>query len=192
VAISKNGTSSVATASLIVAEPPQVRRERGFDFYGLVRRLTARVVDNGNHSYASAKPGSSLSTIRLEGDFGKPEAALTLTFYRRVASGRTRKGRRAARPTLKAIARFDPFIVKRGHVVIRLKVPALFTPTHLGLTVREVARGRGGRSQAAASEPCSELKTTRPVRFRCTGPAQAMIVPIADASRLHQRKGRAR
>lgn len=187
---STNGTSALATASIIVVEPPQVSRPRGFDFTGLVRRLTARVVDGGNHPYSQAKRGAVLSTIRLEGDFGKPEAALSLTFYRAVGARASSARRRAARKTLKAIARFDPFIVKRGHVTIRLKVPPLFSPTYLGVTVREVVRGRSAR--AGATEACTTLKTLRPLHFRCAGPSQGLIVPIADASRLHRRKGSAR
>jgi hypothetical protein len=188
-ATSANGTSAPATATIIVTEPPQVIRPPGFDFYGLVRRLTAQVVDSGNHPYATAKRGAVMSTIRLEGDFGKPEAALSLTFYRSVGARASRA--RSARRTLKAIARFDPFIVKRGHVTIRLKVPPLFSPTYLGVTVREVARGRAA-ARGAATESCTTLKTIKPLRFRCTGPSQGLLLSIADGSRLHQRKGAVR
>jgi hypothetical protein len=128
-----------------------------------------------------------LDTIRLEGDFGKPEAAVTLTFYR--AAGAVSAAERAgasARLRLKAIAHFDPFIVKRGHVTIRLKIPPLFSPQYIGLTVREIAKA--GRAQAGASQPCTTVKTQSPPKFRCTGSPRALLVPIADASRLHKRK----
>ncbi|HVE68999.1 MAG TPA: alkaline phosphatase family protein, partial [Solirubrobacteraceae bacterium] len=60
--------------------PVEVIQPKGFDFYGLVQKLKARVVDSRDRTYARAPRGSVLSTIRLEGDFGKPEAAVTLTF----------------------------------------------------------------------------------------------------------------
>jgi len=128
-----------------------VIRPRGFDFTGLVRGLTARVVDGNNRPYSNARRGSLLSTIRLEGDFGKPEAAMTLTFYK-AAGGRGRARRaQGARRTLKAIARFDPFIVRRGHVTIRLKVPPLFSPPTSG---SRCARSReGGRAVRRRRSP---------------------------------------
>ena len=173
-------------------EPPvEVVQPEGFNFHGLVRDLEALVVDAKDKSWAKARRGSRLSTIRLEGDFGKPETAVTLTFYR-PATARRRAARKTRVLRLKAIARFDPFAVKRGHVTMRLKIPRLFKPTHLGLTVREIALNSAGRRMRAGGQPCTTLKTRKPVPFRCTGPARGVILRIADAGRLHKRKGRAR
>jgi hypothetical protein len=187
-ATSKGGTSEVATATVIVMEPPVVIKPPEFDFYGLVRRLNARVVDSNDRSYAKAPRGTVLSTIHLEADFGKPETAVTLTFYRRTATASARN-RRVVR--LKAIARFDPFVVKRGHVTMRLKVPPQFNPNYVGVTVREIAMN-GTRRRTVGGVACTTLKTLKPVPFRCTGPSGGVILPIADAGHLHQRKpGRA-
>jgi hypothetical protein len=125
--------------------------------------VIARVVDDRNRPYREARAGATLSTVRLEGDFGKPEAAVTLTFYR--ASGRAANANLSSasrRLQLKAIARFDPFIVKRGHVTIRLKIPPLFNPQYVGLTVREVGGGKPGKGEAAGAEPCTSIKTAPP------------------------------
>jgi hypothetical protein len=195
-ATSANGASEVATATVGVIEPPKVVQLPGFTYTGLLRGLKAAVVDSRNQPYRRAKRGSRLSTIRLEADFGKPETAVTLTFYRRAPAARSkpsrraRGSRRARRVRLKPIARFDPFVVKRGHVTMRLKVPKLFKPTYVGMTVRQVVRPRG----AAGAQACTRLKTQKPVRFSCTGPSAGRIVRIADARYLHKRKpgGRAR
>jgi hypothetical protein len=173
---------------LVLPPPPvEVVRPPGFNFHGLVRRLKARVVDGKNHTYRQAKPGALMSTIRLAGDFGKEEAAVTLTFYRKVrAAGKSR----AARVThLKAIARFDPFAVKRGHVVMRLKIPPVFKPTYIGLTVQEITRARGASNERRAV-PCTKIKPKKPLRFMCAGPKAGRIPKIIDAGRLHQRKPR--
>lgn len=185
-ATSASGTSEVATATIIVVEPPVVVRPPGFDFHGLIRELRARVVDSRNRTYAQAPRGARMSTIRLEADFGKPETAVTLTFYRRAVAPRRRGRTRVVR--LKAIARFDPFVVKRGHVTMRLKIPPQFRPTYVGVTVREVARTASGRRQLAGGAPCTRLRTFRPVRFRCTGPTAGSILSIRDAGRLHKPK----
>jgi hypothetical protein len=187
-ATAKDRTSEVATATVIVMEPPVVVRPPEFDFYGLVRRLKALVVNSLDQPYARARGGSTLSTIHLEADFGKPETAVTLTFYRRTASASVRN-RRVVR--LKAIARFDPFVVKRGHVTMRLKVPPQFNPNYIGVTVREIAL-IGTRHRRVGGIACTTLKTLKPVPFRCTGPSSGVILPIADAAHLHKRKpGRA-
>lgn len=181
-ATSKYGPSDVATATVVVAEPPVIIRPPEFDFYGLVRKLKAFVVDSKDRSYSKAPRGTVLSTIHLEADFGKPESAVTLTFYRRVTSSARGKVVR-----LRAIARFDPFAVKRGHVTMRLKVPPQFSPNYVGVTVREIARN-GARRRLVGGVACTTLKTIKPVPFRCTGPSGGMILPIADAGRLHKPK----
>ena len=92
---------------------------------------------------------------------------------------------------LKAIARFDPFVVKRGHVTIRLKIPPLFRPTHVGMVVREILR-RNGKRVRTGGEACTKLKTRKPVPFRCTGPSRGLIFKIADAGYLHKTKAKAK
>jgi hypothetical protein len=165
--------------------PVEVKQEPGFNFHGLVRRLRARVVDGKGRAFARAPRGTKMSSIRLEGDFGKPRSAVTLTFYRQLPAGRG-KGRGAGRVRLKAMVRFDPFEVKRGEVKITLKVPEVFKPSYVGLTVREIASGAKARS--STTKPCTTLKTRKPVKFRCTGPAAGVIARIVDANRLHKRK----
>jgi hypothetical protein len=190
-AASKWGPSETATATIVVMAPPVVVRPPEFDFYGLVRRLTAAVVDSSNRPYSAARRGSVLSTIRLQGEFGRPEAAVTLTFYRMAGGARSSGARSAGVVRLKAIARFDPFPVKRGKVTMQLKIPAQFSPTHIGITVREIVRPHGG-GRAARGDLCSRRPTQKPVPFRCTGASGGAIVAIADANYLHKRKGTAR
>lgn len=171
--------------------PPPIEiepQQDPFPFYGLVRRLKSRVVDGRNRTYRAARRGAVLSTIRLEGDFGKPEAAVTLTFYRQ-----SRSAARSSRVVrLKPIARFDPFVVSRGHVTMRLKVPPLFKPTYVGLTVRQIAHLPNGRRRLSGAQPCTRLKTRLKVKFRCVGATRGAILRIVDAGYLHKRKGGAR
>jgi hypothetical protein len=166
--------------------PVEVIRPPGFNFHGLVRRLKARVVDGDNHTYPQAKPGALMSTVRLAGDFGKEEAAVTLTFYRKVRAGQSHA---ASVTHLRAIARFDPFAVKRGHVVMRLKIPPVFKPTYVGLTVQEITRVHAA-SNGRSPVQCTTIKPKKPLKFMCVGPKAGRIPRIVDARRLHQRKPR--
>jgi hypothetical protein len=127
-----------------------------FTFDGLVRSLRARVIDAAGDTWAQAPPGAQMTTIEVAGDFGRPSSAVTLTFYsdkpapkarrsraRRGARRAARRGaRRSARKvTLRTLAKFKPFAVKRGAARLKLRVPPKFTPTHIGVTVRELRDG---------------------------------------------------
>jgi hypothetical protein len=186
--------------------PPPPPPPKGFDFYGLVRDLRAQVVDPNGCAWSVTKPGTRLDYLKIEGDFGKQLSAVTLTFYKRTndktrASGasagrfafaaatKCRRGSGAAarasgagvapRTGLKAIAKFKPFTVKRGHVVLKLKVPDQFQPTFVGISVQEAKQVARART-ADAKQP----------NFMGLGPKGGGIFSIVDARRLHTRKGR--
>ena len=144
-----------------------------FPFYGLMRRLHARVVDANHRSYAKAKPGSVMTAIEVKGEFGRPESLMTLTFYKAA-----RSAGRHGKQTLHSIARFKPFVVKRGRQVMTLRVPAQFKPDHIGVIVQEVVDRGGTRGSSAAA-----TTTKVPV-----GEPTGAIVAISDAARLHARK----
>jgi hypothetical protein len=113
-------------------------------------------------------------------------SAVTLTFYREIRAGASRAARRT---NLKAIARFDPFAVKRGHVRMRLKIPPLFKPTYIGVTVQEITRVHAA-SNGRSPVQCTTIKPKKPLKFMCVGPKAGRIPRIVDARRLHQRKPR--
>jgi hypothetical protein len=174
--------------------PPPPKQPKGFDFNGLVRELRAQVVDDKAGSpYKQAKPGASMSTVKLEGDFGKPKSSVTLTFYRQVVGGakgaKAKKRAKGKVVRVKAIARFDPFPLTRGHVVMRLKVPGIFHPSHIGVSVQQItdAKATGGKNQPKPVS-CTTVKPLQPVKFMCFGPTAGDIVGITDASKLHTRK----
>jgi Type I phosphodiesterase / nucleotide pyrophosphatase len=153
----------ITRGSLQVITPPPPKDP--FPYRGLIRRLRALVTDATGKPFALARRGSTLSTIQVQADFGKTESLVTLTFYRRQGAGR--------RARLSAIARFKPFSVKRGPVRLRLRIPARFRPTHLGVSVQQVETAADGSKQ--------------PV-----GRPGGGIAQITDARRLHARKGAAR
>jgi hypothetical protein len=200
-----------APAVEIYIPPPPPPPPPPPDFFsGLVRDLKARVVDAQGCAWPLARRGTAMDYLLVEGDFGKKLSAVTLTFYtrnvratakRRPAKrpakaarsfasaskcprgkgSRARAARRvsASRTRLKAIARFKPFTVERGHVVLKLKVPDQFQPTHVGITVQEAnALARAHKSDKGAAS------------FIGIGPKAGGIYSIADAKRLHDRKGR--
>ncbi|HEX2085125.1 MAG TPA: alkaline phosphatase family protein [Solirubrobacteraceae bacterium] len=153
----------IVRGSVQVITPPPPRDP--FPYRGLIRRLRVRVTDAAGRAFALARRGATLSTIQVQADFGKPFSRVTLTFY---------KQRRGAgeRARLSAIARFKPFVVNRGPVRLRLRIPSRFRPTHLGVSVQEVA------SEDPAAQPL--------------GRPGGGIAQIADARRLHTRKGASR
>jgi hypothetical protein len=133
-----------------------------FPYRGLVRRIRVAVTDSLGRRFVKAKRGARLSSIRVRADFGRPQSLVTLTFYKRLRRPSGRPGGR-----LFAIARFKPFLVKRGPVELKLRIPSQFRPTHLGVSVREVQDGAP------------------------TGRPGGGIAQIADATRLHTvKKGR--
>jgi hypothetical protein len=152
----------IRRASVQQIAPPPPRDP--FPFRGLIRRLRVNVTDANGRTFKMAKRGASFSTIQVQADFGKPESLVTLTFYKRAGGGRRAK--------LSAIARFKPFAVKRGPVRLRLRIPRRFRPTHLGVSVQQVETVDGVR--------------------QAVGKPGGGIARIADARRLHTRKGAGR
>lgn len=100
----------------IVVEPPK----DPFDFHGLIRRLRARVVDSRGRPVSQSRPGTRLSSLELEADFGRPLSEVTLTFYqrksvaerRRAAIRKQRRWERSLR-RLRAEARRDGWTRER-------------------------------------------------------------------------------
>ncbi|HEV2813186.1 MAG TPA: alkaline phosphatase family protein [Solirubrobacteraceae bacterium] len=152
----------IVRGSVQVITPPPPKDP--FPYRGLIRRLRTRVTDARGKPFALAQRGATLSTIEVQADFGKPESLVTLTFYRRARGSR--------RSRLSAIARFKPFTVKRGPVRLRLRIPKRFRPTHLGVSVQQVETVEG--------------------QTRTVGKPGGGIAQIADARRLHLRKGATR
>lgn len=85
----------------------------------------------------------------------------------------------AKRPPLEAIARFDPFALKRGHVVLNLKIPELYKPSHVGLFVQEARRLDVPKVQPDGSPGLT---------FEAFGAAAGQIVRVVGADRLHDTK----
>lgn len=157
--------------------PPPPPVTDPFDFDGIVRALRARVIDAAGDSWAEAPPGAQMTTIEIAGDFGRPQAAVTLTFYSDKAAKTAKKsrkakasGRKRARPAaskrtkLRALAKFKPFTIKRGPAKLKLKIPPKFSPTHVGVTVRELVAGQPA------------------------GPVAGTVLAVADAKHLHRVK----
>jgi hypothetical protein len=154
-----------------VTHPPQ---RDPFPFRGLIRRVSARVVDAKGRPYAKAPRNALLSSIEIKADFGKPRSAVTLTFYKRQAAGSARR----PRGRLKAMVRFRPFTVTRGpNVKLKLKIPKEFKPTHIGLSVQEARL----RKRTAGQRPSTP-------NFQGFGPKAGAIVAVAQWQRLHTRK----
>lgn len=148
--------------------PPPPPAVDPFDFRGIVRALRARVIDAAGDSWAQAPPGAQMTTIEIAGDFGRPQSAVTLTFYTDKPAPKAKKSQRRTpkgkRVKLRALAKFKPFTVKRGAVKLKLRVPPKFAPTHVGISVRELASGQP------------------------TGPMAGTVVSVADARYLHRVK----
>jgi hypothetical protein len=176
----------------VVVEPPK----DPFTFTGLVQHVKAQVVDDSKAALAFAKAprGATFSTIQISGDFGRPKSQVVLTFYQSAKPKKKKKGKKkapgkgkAAARSLKAIVRFDPFVVTRGKVTIKLKVPAQYAPTHIGVSVQEV------RDRAPGSAPPAGSTRKRPLSsFEPFGPISGALVQIRDSLRLHTRKGAAK
>lgn len=130
--------------------PPQLpdiigKAAPGFTFKGLMQRLRALVADRRGRvtrclrnprpqeyekDCLRTKKRAGLSNIVVAADFGRPRTLVKLTFYRKLR----RKGKRMF---LRTTATFDPFPICRGPAQLNLKIPKLFKPTHIGVTVQE-------------------------------------------------------
>jgi hypothetical protein len=176
-------------------EPPPIQIEQppppeGFNFHGLIRNLKAQVTDDKGNPVSKAKPGADLSYIQLTADFGKPQAQVSLTFYRSATSRKGKSARR--RNKLKAVVHFKPFKVQRGPAKIKLQVPARFAPDHVGVIVQEVREVKSPPKERMGGNGSSGEQTN----FEGFGPKDGGIVAIADANKLHTKaratKGRKR
>jgi hypothetical protein len=159
--------------------PPQPKPKPPWDYRGLVRDLRAAVGDRRGRVFPNVRPGVALSYLILRADFGKPLASVKLSFYRQQRDERTgRTGHR--RVVVKTLASFAPFSVKRAKDAnLKLKVPAVFKPTHVGVVVQQ-ARKLSGRELSAAR------RARRPT-FKAYGARAGGIYRIKHANRLHTR-----
>lgn len=169
----------------IFAPPPPP--PPAYDFEGLVRNLQARVIDGVGNGYADSPPGARMTTIEIKGEFGRPGSAVTLTFYSdkpkpKAKTTKTRskskskpKGRASAAPRrirLRALAKFKPFTIHRGPAKLKLRIPTRFRPTHIGVTVQELA----------------DAKDESATGTTLLGPLTGAIIAIDDAPFLHRIK----
>jgi hypothetical protein len=169
-------------------EPPPIEIEQppppeAFNFHGLIRNLKARVTDDKGNPVSKAKPGADLSYIQLTADFGKPQAQVSLTFYRnaKAGTGQSAKRRKGTRNKLKAVVHFKPFKVQRGPAKIKLQVPARFAPDHVGVIVQEVREVKTPPKERLGGNGSSGEQTN----FEGFGPKDGGIVAIADSNKLH-------
>jgi hypothetical protein len=165
---------------VVVPEPPpppvEVLHEETpdpFPFRGLIRNVSAQVVDADGKTLAKARKGALMSSLEIQADFGKPKEAVTLTFYRRAAGAAAAK--RGKKRRLKAMVHFKPFAVTRGpKVKLRLKVPPQYHPTHVGIVVQEVPSDKKADKKSGTLEG--------------DGPKDGSIVEIKDYQSLHKHK----
>jgi hypothetical protein len=174
-------------------EAPEVIAPSGFDYTGLVRDLKAVVVDKNKKTVAEAPAGADLSYVLLEGDFGKEQSQVTLTFYRQVggtkgnaaAAAKAKKPKSAKKSrNLKTLVRFKPFSLGRGHIKISLKVPPQFAPDYVGVAVQQVEKVTKAGSDRLGGNGSSADKPD----FQGVGRIGGGIVPIRNAELLHTRK----
>jgi hypothetical protein len=156
-------------------DPPPPPRE--WDYRGLVRGLSAAVGDRRGRVFPKVPAGADLSYLILRADFGKALASVKLSFYKQQRAGR--KGRsRARRTVVRTLASFAPFSIKRAKGAnLKLKVPRVFKPTHVGVVVQQ-ARKLSGREAAAARRAKKPL-------FKAYGARVGGIYRVKNANRLH-------
>ena len=174
---------------VIVLPPPPVPAPppppKAWSYSGLVRNLRAAVGDKRGRIFPNVRPRSSLEYLILRADFGKPLAAVKLSFYKQQRTEQGRAGRR--RVVVKTLASFDPFSIRRAkNARLTLKVPKVFKPTHVGVVVQR-ARRLSGREATLARRRKLPL-------FKAYGARKGGIYRIKNARRMHtiapQRKRR--
>ena len=175
-----------ARREVVVLPPPPPpkapRPPRTWRYSGLLRNLTAAVGDRRGNIYPSVRRGATLDYLILRADFGKPLAAVKLTFYRRAETDAQTAQRRTV---VKTLATFKPFTVRRARrAKLTLKVPELFEPTHVGVVVRRARPlTRAERIRAAARRDDGEDIPD----FKAYGARAGGIYRILKAHRLHTR-----
>jgi hypothetical protein len=164
-----------------------------FDFEGLLRDLRAKVTDYDGNTFKAAPKKRVLNRIQISGDYGRPLSAVTLTLYKQT-TGKKLCGSPVFRPLsaaksapcpLTGLARFKPFKLDRGHVDLRLRIPPGYKPTHVGVTVQEVAAKVLTPAQQAGCKKSESLFCM----YEPVGTAEGGIVKIVGAGNLHKVKG---
>ncbi len=150
-------------------------------YSGLLRNVLSAVGDRRGRIYPYVRRGAKLDYLILRADFGKPLAAVKLTFYRRVQASTSAQ----RRTTVKTLATFKPFTVRRARrAKLKLKVPEIFEPTHVGVVVRRARRlTREEQIRAAAKREEGEDVPD----FKAYGTRAGGIYRIRKARRLHTR-----
>ena len=172
---------------VLPAPPPPLapRPPRTWRYSGLMRGMRAWVGDRRGHLYPRVRRGAKLDYLILRADFGKPLAAVKLTFYQRVESdAQARDARERRRTVVKTLATFKPFSVRRSRrAKLTLKVPEIFEPTHVGVVVRRARRLTRREFLAAKRRHEGEdVPNFRPYGARAGG-----IYRVRYARRLHTR-----
>ena len=165
----------------LAPKPPATWR-----YSGLMRRMRATVGDRRGHLYPEVREGKKLDYLILRADFGKPLAAVKLTFYQRVEdSAQARDAREQRRTVVKTLATFKPFSVRRARrAKLTLKVPEIFEPTHVGVVVRRARRLTRREIRAARARHEGEDVPN----FKAYGPRAGGIFRVRYARQLHSRR----
>ena len=175
-----------ATRKVVVLPPPPPphapRPPSTWRYSGLLRNVLAAVGDRKGRIYPYVRRGAKLDYLILKADFGKPLAAVKLTFYRRAEAS---AGSAQRRTVVKTLATFKPFTVRRARrAKLTLKVPEVFKPTHVGVVVRRARPlTREERIRAAARREDGEDVPD----FKAYGARAGGIYRVRKARRLHTR-----
>ena len=196
--------------------PPPPPPPPGFDYYGLLRDLRARVVDAKGCTWGQAKRGSKLDYLKIEGDFGKPLESVTLTFYRKLDPAKDSRKRRTrtSRAAWSWVRSAAVAAAKCGATPARVSVTGAGTPRS-PLRVKTVAQFKAFTvkrghvvlkllvpdqfapdhvgvvvREARRIQVSGKDKDGNPLpNFRAFGTRAGGVFAIADAVRLHAIKG---
>jgi hypothetical protein len=199
--------------------PPPPPPPPEYDFYGLLRDVTATVSDANGCDWAEAKAGTKLDFLKVEADFGKELEALTLTFYSKLPAATAPQQRRIAHKAAWRFARAAAAPAKKcgpanaeatTSVVRSSRTGALQLKTVAQFKAFTVKRGHVvlkllvpdqfkpdhvGMIAQEAKQVAARGKAadgTPLPNFVAFGAKAGGIYPIKDASRLHARKSAAR
>ena len=178
---------SESTVVVLPPPPPPLapRPPATWRYSGLMRRMSATVGDRRGRLYPDVREGAMLDYLILRADFGKPLAAVKLTFYQRVEDESARDALARRRTVVKTLATFKPFSIRRARrAKLTLKVPEIFEPTHVGVVVRRARRLTRQELRAARQRHEGEDVPN----FRAYGPEAGGIFRVRYARRLHTRR----
>lgn len=167
---------------VIIIPPPPVEPPPppppSWDFDGLLANVKAGVGDKKGRLFPKWGSKARLEYLVITADFGKPLSSVKLTFYKK----RTDRAGASARTVVKTLASFDAFSIKRSRQAkLTLKVPPVFSPTHVGIVVQE-ARMKTKRELRKARQS-GEKKVAA---FTGIGEKIGGIYTIKDANHLHK------